>query len=85
MVAALYSRVLRPRYALIWAAFFNFIAFSPAAIDIAPAVSPATPAINTALGEGSAAATPTINDEMDTIPSFAPNTAARSQPLRVMK
>jgi len=43
------------------------------------------PAIITAFGLGSAAATPTIRDETETIPSFAPRTAARSQPLRVMK
>jgi hypothetical protein len=59
--------------------------YSPAAIDIAPAVMPATPAINAARGEGSADATPTSNDDIDTIPSFAPKTAARSQPLRVTK
>lgn len=47
-------------------------AYSPAAIDIAPAVIPATPAINAARGEGSADATPTSNDAMDTIQSFAP-------------
>ncbi len=52
-------------------------------IDIAPAARPATPAIITALELGSAAATPTTSEEIDTIPSFAPRTAAQSQPLRV--
>jgi hypothetical protein len=38
----------------------------------------------TVLGFDSAAATPTIKDETETTPSFAPRTAARNQPLRVM-
>ena len=58
--------------------------YSPAAIDIAPAERPAMPAMNTALGLASAAATPTMREETDTMPSFAPRTAARSQPLRLM-
>jgi glycine cleavage system aminomethyltransferase T len=56
---------------------------SPAAIDIAPADRPATPAIITALWLASAAATPTIREDTDTMPSFAPSTAARNQLLRV--
>ena len=55
---------------------------SPTAIDIAPAVSPATPATRTPRGETSAAATPIISDEVDTIASLEPSTAARSQPPR---
>ena len=59
--------------------------YSPAAIDIAPAASPATPAIAMARGSGSAAATPTMIAETETMPSLAPSTAARSQFARVMK
>ena len=32
-----------------------------------------------------AAATPTTSEAVDTIPSLAPSTAARSQPMRAMK
>lgn len=59
--------------------------YSPAAIDMAPAARPAPAASKTAPGDGSAAATPTISEDTETIPSFAPNTAARSEPERVMK
>jgi hypothetical protein len=55
--------------------------YSPAAIDSAPAASPAIPAISTS-ARPEAAATPTISEAVDTIPSFAPRTAARSQPTR---
>ena len=58
--------------------------YSPAAIDSAPAASPAAPAIATAPGAGFAIATPTVSEPTDTIPSIAPSTAARSQPDRVM-
>ena len=34
------------------------------------------------LDRSDAAATPTISDAVDTIPSFAPNTAALNQPTR---
>jgi hypothetical protein len=56
--------------------------YSPAAIDMAPATSPATPAIRTVFGVGAAAATPTIKLAVETIPSLAPSTAARSHPIR---
>ena len=56
---------------------------SPTAIDIAPAVSPATPATSTARADASAAATPIISDDVETIASFEPSTAARSQLLRI--
>ena len=59
--------------------------YTPAALDSAPAPSPATPATSTASREGEAAATPTISEATETIPSFAPSTAARSQPVRLTK
>ena len=58
--------------------------YSPAAIDMAPAASPAAPAIRIACGEGSAAATPTISALTETMPSFAPSTAALSQLARLI-
>ena len=58
--------------------------YSPAAIDSAPAARPAIPASRTCRRSDPAAATPAIIEEIDTIPSFAPRTAARSQPVRVM-
>jgi hypothetical protein len=56
--------------------------YSPAAIDIAPATRPATPATRTFAWVARAEATPTNRLAVDTVPSFAPNTAARSQPVR---
>src|SRR6478672_10255831 len=56
--------------------------YSPAAIDIAPAANPATPAVSTAAGEAPVAATPTIRLAVEMTPSLAPSTAARSQPMR---
>src|SRR5512143_88617 len=56
--------------------------YSPAAMDMAPATSPATPATTTWCCVASAAATPMIRLAVDTMPSFAPSTAARSQPIR---
>lgn len=58
-------------------------AYSPAAIDTAPANSPAVPAMMVVPGPGSTAATPTTRDEIDTTPSFAPSTATLSHPLLV--
>src|ERR1035437_2731691 len=56
--------------------------YSPAAIAMAPATRPATPAIKI-LGElAPAAATPRTRLAVETIPSFAPRTAARSHPMR---
>ena len=57
--------------------------YSPAAIDSAPPTSAAVPAISTAPAVApGAAATPTIRLETEMIPSLAPSTAARSQPVR---
>ena len=53
-----------------------------AAIDIAPATSPATPAIRTLLCVPCAVATPMIRLEVERRPSLAPRTAALSQPRR---
>jgi len=49
------------------------------AIDIAPATSPATPAIKTSFCVAAAAATPTIKVAVERMPSSAPSTAALSQ------
>ena len=59
--------------------------YSPAAMDIAPATKPASPASKTAFRPLCAAATPTTSDAVETIPSLAPKTAARSQPMRWVK
>jgi hypothetical protein len=59
--------------------------YSPAAIDIAPATKPAIPATRTLPRLDSAAATPTIKLAVETIPSLAPRTAARSQPMRCVR
>lgn len=56
--------------------------YSPAAMDMAPATRPATPAIRTSEVAVDAAATPTIRLAVETIPSLAPRTAARNQPMR---
>ena len=56
--------------------------YSPAAIDMAPATRPATPAIRMLPRSGVAAATPTIRLAVETMPSLAHITAARSQPMR---
>jgi hypothetical protein len=52
---------------------------------MAPATNPATPAIKTSLCVAAAAATPTIRLAVEMIPSLAPRTAARSQPMRLTK
>src|SRR5512134_2881194 len=59
--------------------------YSPAAIDIAPATRPATPAVSTSPRDAAAAATPSTRLAVETIPSFAPSTAARSQPTRELR
>ena len=54
--------------------------YSPAAIENAPASSPATPESRITPGSGPAPATPRIKLALDTRPSFTPNTAARRLP-----
>ena len=51
--------------------------YSPIAIESAPALSAAAPAIARAPKVGVAAATPTTMPATDTMPSFAPSTPAR--------
>jgi len=54
--------------------------YSPVAIDIAPATKAAVPLSKILVCEACAAATPRIKLEVETMPSFAPKTLARSQP-----
>ena len=54
--------------------------YSPAAIETAPAISPARPARRTTPAAGLAPATPRMSDTFDTSPSDTPNTAARAAP-----
>ena len=65
--------------------FEEFFCCSPAAIDMAPATRPATPAIRMSPHVAAAAATPTIKLAIETMPSLAPSTAALSQPMRSTK
>src|SRR3954447_18236591 len=53
--------------------------YSPAAIESAPATSPAIPAVRIAAPEAPEAATPSTRLAVETMPSLAPSTAARSQ------
>jgi hypothetical protein len=55
---------------------------SPAAVDIAPALSAATPAVATAVRPAPDAGTPIATLATDRIPSLAPSTAARNHPAR---
>jgi hypothetical protein len=54
--------------------------YSPAAIDSAPASSPARPARRMTCEELPAPAMPATREKLDTSPSLAPNTAARNHP-----
>src|SRR5690349_12457612 len=58
--------------------------YSPAAIDIAPATIDATPAMIRAFRSLLAAATPMRRLDVETTPSWAPSTAARSHPIRLV-
>src|SRR6478672_8023239 len=53
--------------------------YSPAAIDRAPATSPAIPAVTIAAPDAPDAATPNTRLAVDRMPSLAPSTAARNQ------
>jgi hypothetical protein len=59
--------------------------YSPAAIDIAPATRPATPISTMLLRLALAGATPTMRLAVETMPSLAPRTAARGQPIRFVR
>ena len=54
--------------------------YSPAAIEMAPASSPETPATRTNAASVVAPAIPRINATFDTSPSLTPKTAARALP-----
>jgi hypothetical protein len=59
--------------------------YSLAAIDIAPATIPATPAIKTSFRVAAAAATPTIKLAVDRMPSLAPRDKNRGGSRRPIK
>src|SRR3954467_237385 len=54
--------------------------YSPAAMEKAPAASPASPPSTTARCAAAPPATPAIRAKLETRPSIAPNTAGRSHP-----
>ena len=56
--------------------------YSPVAMAIAPAKSPDRPATMIVERDALDAATPIMSDAVDTIPSPAPRTPARNQPMR---
>lgn len=58
--------------------------YSPAAMESAPATSPASAATTTDARSGCAAATPTTRLLVEISPSLAPRTAARSQPMLLL-
>ena len=56
--------------------------YSPAAIEIAPEIRPATHVIKRVLDEAPLAAIPKTRLVTEIIPSFAPKTEALNQPAR---
>jgi UDP:flavonoid glycosyltransferase YjiC (YdhE family) len=54
-------------------------------MDMAPATKPATPDTKMSCRDACAAATPTIKLAVETMPSFAPKTAARNQEMRLVR
>jgi hypothetical protein len=58
---------------------------SPAAIDIAPAIRPEMLVKRIVWCPAPAAATPSTRLAVDTMPSLAPSTAARNQPMRSLR
>lgn len=54
--------------------------YSPAAMEKAPAASPASPLITTVCWLAVPPATPVMRARLETSPSIAPKTAGRSQP-----
>jgi hypothetical protein len=59
--------------------------YSPAAIETAPPIRAETPVSSRVWKSGAAAATPVSSEAVEIRPSFAPNTLARSQLLRLLK
>ena len=59
--------------------------YSPAAMDSAPPIRPATPASTTKCRLSLPPPTPSISDALLTRPSLAPSTPARSQGARCEK
>ena|GEM_PF-5972304 len=59
--------------------------YSPVAVDMAPVIKPATPATSTLPCEAREAATPTTKLAVEIMPSLAPRTAARNQPMRCVR
>ena len=56
--------------------------YSPSAMLMAPATNPAIPAVSSVERDASAAAMPSSSAAVEMIPSLAPRTIARSQPMR---
>lgn len=70
--------LVRPRKARSLSRWLLTETNSPAAIDNAPETSPANPASRIVSLDAEAPVTPSTSPAVETIPSFAPRTAARS-------